>query len=62
MHQAKEQKLNWTDDPTQKLAHHFPALPENLRTKLLLPATAYADLALTATAEMTNNETGALYL
>jgi hypothetical protein len=40
------------DDPTQKLAHHCPALPKNLCTKLLLPATACADLALTATAEM----------
>jgi hypothetical protein len=40
----------------------FPALPENLRTKLLLPATACADISLTATVEMTNNETGALYL
>jgi hypothetical protein len=29
---------------------------------LLLPAIACADIAVTATAEMMNNETGALYL
>jgi hypothetical protein len=33
-----------------------------MRTKLLLPATACADISLTTTAEMTNNENGALYL